>query len=659
MDSLVLDSSFGEKLSSLAKGLHHRPSQWSTCLTPSVSAIAARWVVARTVGVTVNETSLSITHDQDVEAFQTPKDPSEVRCRSTNKTTNPIKPIRGIDSSTQTNITLQYLNHIESLAQLPLPPESLCKAVLGSIQPPIKHQAAKCDLHCLSDFDECVWQEHEHKRLETEEADVQRKTSPNKLGEIRYNSPAENIGKSPRSEEGGTADTQNHKKESGAWIDENSQIPDILVDDVNSCGDTLPENKIIDTRGTFESEQRSKDSFLIYSEDGGNFLGIPGTSCEHFRNLLKLKYLMKGNKIQGFREHDVTVQSKSNSVDCYDQEVQMLNEELLRIELECLSIIQAHRAQAENNDLQPKIPSTKHFTDQTHQDPMNNKVDYEGSTSAYNTGESCWSLPPALESDPPEGQRIPMGDRTKGSPMHRRNSTTTCTKHNLCPIQEISPTKALPGNPEIANQWKKHQRKKRKSKSILTTAYKNVYIPAHAQHYQSYMQLIQQKSAVEYAQSHVNLGPLCKKAESTPADSKPKRGRKVKVRSEEPKYITKRPVRNQLLKERALRIREERCSATTDDDAASELKLGRYWNKKERKEHAAQAQQLRHQRELKKQSWTEINGKKDSLDDKEPDIIQLSRKRMMKRRNKKIFDNWMTIQELLTHGSKTTVRYNA
>lgn len=40
-------------------------------------------------------------------------------------------------------------------------------------------------------------------------------------------------------------------------------------------------------------------------------------------------------------------------------------------------------------------------------------------------------------------------------------------------------------------------------------------------------------------------------------------------------------------------------------------------------------------------------------DRKEMNILELSHKKMMKKRNKKIFDNWMTIQELLTHGTKS------
>ncbi|XP_037087997.1 E3 ubiquitin-protein ligase PDZRN3-B-like [Pollicipes pollicipes] len=68
---------------------------------------------------------------------------------------------------------------------------------------------------------------------------------------------------------------------------------------------------------------------------------------------------------------------------------------------------------------------------------------------------------------------------------------------------------------------------------------------------------------------------------------------KVKVRSDGSRYIARRPVRKQMLKERAARITEERTGVTTDDDAVSELKLGRYWPKEEKK------RQLVHAREKK------------------------------------------------------------
>ncbi|KAK3574942.1 hypothetical protein QTP86_019727 [Hemibagrus guttatus] len=95
---------------------------------------------------------------------------------------------------------------------------------------------------------------------------------------------------------------------------------------------------------------------------------------------------------------------------------------------------------------------------------------------------------------------------------------------------------------------------------------------------------------------------------------------------------------------------------TTDDDAASELKMGRYWSKEERKQHAVRAKEQRQRREFMKQSrtdWLKEQSGSGADDKKEVNIIELSHKKMMKKRNKKIFDNWMTIQELLTHGARS------
>ncbi|CAO2589941.1 PDZ domain-containing protein 4 [Lemmus lemmus] len=44
-----------------------------------------------------------------------------------------------------------------------------------------------------------------------------------------------------------------------------------------------------------------------------------------------------------------------------------------------------------------------------------------------------------------------------------------------------------------------------------------------------------------------------------------------------------------MLKARALKIQEECSSMSTDDDAVSEMKMGHYWSKEERKQHMIQA----------------------------------------------------------------------
>nr|XP_025843867.1 PDZ domain-containing protein 4 [Vulpes vulpes] len=129
---------------------------------------------------------------------------------------------------------------------------------------------------------------------------------------------------------------------------------------------------------------------------------------------------------------------------------------------------------------------------------------------------------------------------------------------------------------------------------------------------------------------------------------------KVKVRSDGTRYVAKRPVRDRLLKARALKIREERSGMTTDDDAVSEMKMGRYWSKEERKQHLIRAREQRKRREFMMQSRLECLREQQNGDSKaELNIIALSHRKTMKKRNKKILDNWITIQEMLAHGTRS------
>ncbi|KAF2346516.1 hypothetical protein FHG87_022728 [Trinorchestia longiramus] len=79
----------------------------------------------------------------------------------------------------------------------------------------------------------------------------------------------------------------------------------------------------------------------------------------------------------------------------------------------------------------------------------------------------------------------------------------------------------------------------------------------------------------------------CQSEPTTPVSQKQMEW-KVKVRADGTRYITQRSVssrRREHRKERALRIEEERGGLTTDDDTLSELKVGRFWSKEERKRH--------------------------------------------------------------------------
>lgn len=73
---------------------------------------------------------------------------------------------------------------------------------------------------------------------------------------------------------------------------------------------------------------------------------------------------------------------------------------------------------------------------------------------------------------------------------------------------------------------------------------------------------------------------------------------KVKLRQDGSRYIVRRPSnRTKVLKERAVKIAEERNELTTEDDTISEIKLGRFWTKEERKKHMEKSKERRQRQE--------------------------------------------------------------
>ncbi|XP_076596503.1 PDZ domain-containing protein 4-like isoform X1 [Chaetodon auriga] len=141
---------------------------------------------------------------------------------------------------------------------------------------------------------------------------------------------------------------------------------------------------------------------------------------------------------------------------------------------------------------------------------------------------------------------------------------------------------------------------------------------------------------------------------------------KVKIRSDGSRYVAKRPVRDRLLKARAMKIREERSGMTTDDDAVSEMKMGRYWSKEERKQQLLKAREQRRRREFMMQSRLDClrerereqgssgGGQQGVTNQQEAtSILELCHRRSLKKRSRRILDNWITIQELLAHGTRS------
>ena len=72
---------------------------------------------------------------------------------------------------------------------------------------------------------------------------------------------------------------------------------------------------------------------------------------------------------------------------------------------------------------------------------------------------------------------------------------------------------------------------------------------------------------------------------------------KIKVRPDGSRYIARRPVRSHLLRERGRKIEEERGGNTTDDDAMSEVKVGKFWTKDKRKKQFEVARERRRRQE--------------------------------------------------------------
>nr|XP_033815178.1 PDZ domain-containing RING finger protein 4 isoform X1 [Geotrypetes seraphini] len=405
-----------------------------------------------------------------------------------------------------------------------------------------------------------------------------------------------------------------------------------------------------------------------------DFVGNQDEECERFQQLLELKC-----KIRNRGEYDLYY--SSSTIECnteveqdgVEHELQLLNEELRNIELECQNIMQAHRLQkvsdqygdiwtlhdGEFRNYNTSIDMQRGKLDDIVEHPEKSDKD---SSSAYNTAESCRSTPLTVDRSPDSSLQRMINI------TNRKNLRSTIMANQLSNGQikreaSLSKTIEQSNNAESmenileSSTFKDHEKETIEQIPYLSPYHSSSYrfgnIPAHARHYQSYMQLIQQKSAVEYAQSQLSLVSMCK---DSPKSTEPRMEWKVKIRSDGTRYITKRPVRDKLLKERALKIKEERSGMTTDDDTMSEMKMGRYWSKEERKQHLVRAKEQRRRREFMMRSRLEClkeSPQSGSEGKKEISIIELSHKKMMKKRNKKILDNWMTIQELMTHGAKS------
>ncbi|CAK6949891.1 PDZ domain-containing RING finger protein 4 [Scomber scombrus] len=377
-----------------------------------------------------------------------------------------------------------------------------------------------------------------------------------------------------------------------------------------------------------------------------------------------------------------------------EQELRMLNEELRNIELECQSIMQAHQLR-QTHQLDPTQPAScspvrspkeghrrhSRLAD-IHEYPERSDSDKfreKDSSSAYNTAESARSTPLGMERSPDHSlqrhisitnqKNLRLASATPSCPIPIPKPQSTPSRGRPADPGSVissSPDQSNPSrsesDPALPADDERCEKKGRTRDSRRGLPYASSYqtTPYHGQggsrQLQSYMQLLQQHSSLEYSQSQLSLLSVCRDPIRNGRPGEPRLEWKVKVRADGTRYVARRPARDRILRERALRIREERSGGmTTDDDAMSEMKMGRYWSKEERKQHLARAREQRKRREFMQKSRLEClkEGPASGAEGrKEINILELSHKKMMKKRNKKILDNWMTIQELMSHGAR-------
>jgi len=314
------------------------------------------------------------------------------------------------------------------------------------------------------------------------------------------------------------------------------------------------------------------------------------------------------------------------------------------------------------------------------------------STSAYNTGESCRSTPLTLELNAASDEG---GQGFKNSMLCLATTGTTQTSpslsHSDTEKQTQTPARSQTCSSDEnymsianANNHKTVVENNKKNESVKTQlnsgeSLQDLYMQyadvmytnrANLEHtiqvqQKLFQQQMDQKTPMRRRQSSSPVSkngtsvsgyqspnvtkPGQKSNEQTPPDSGQSQMEwVVKRRPDGTRYITRRPVRSKMLKERAKKISEERCGMTTDDDAMSELKTGRYWTKEERKRHIEKAKDYKRRREMMARAKMETLRESDE----KKDIVELSHRKMNKHKGKKVLDDFTTVQEMMAHGNK-------